>query len=237
MAKKPVKRAERVEVIYDKKRWNLLRELRSNTVQIMEILDKFHLRSIAHGSIARGDVSETSDIDVFLPDPPSSFMIETALERSGVQVNRRVVVQATPLYAVKGYIEIDKQRCISFPLAKLRPVEKDFYKFGGEAPLSMLKKDMRASGVDKRLMLIEPTSEGHVESAVVGREEAVANLLGVSLNTVLDRVHALLRRDEVGRTGVFIERELSPDETFELVLKKLADQNPAVRRRLKFFEK
>lgn len=237
MAKKPVKRAERVEVIYDEKRWKLLRELRSKTVQTMEILEKFHLRSIVHGSIARGDVSETSDIDIFLPDPPSSFIIETTLERSGVPVNRRIVVQATPLYAVKGYIEIDKQRCISFPLAKLRPVEKDFYKFGGEASLSMLRKDVRVPGVDKRLMLIEPTSEGHVESAVVGREEVVANLLGVSLNTVLDRVHALLRRDEVGRTGVFIERELSPDETFELVLKKLADQNPAVRRRLKFFEK
>ena len=237
MAKKPVKRAERVEVIYDKKRWKLLRELRSKTVQTMEILEKFHLRSIVHGSIARGDVSETSDIDIFLPDPPSSFIIETTLERSGVPVNRRIVVQATPLYAVKGYIEMDKQRCISFPLAKLRPVEKDFYKFGGEASLSMLRKDVRVPGVDKRLMFIEPTSEGHVESAVVGREEVVANLLGVSLNTVLDRVHALLRRDEVGRTGVFIERELSPDETFELVLKKLADQNPAVRRRLKFFEK
>jgi len=237
MAKKPVKRAERVEVVYDKKRWNLLRELRPKTVQIMEILDKFNMRSIVHGSIARGDVSETSDIDVFLSDPPSSFMIETVLERSGVQVNRRIVVQATPLYAVKGYIEIDKQRGISFPLAKLRPVEKDFYKFGGEASLFMLKKDMRVPGVDKRLMLIEPTPKGHIESTTVGREEAVANLLGVSLNTVLDRVHALLRRDEVGRTGVFIERELSPDETFELVLKKLADQNPAVRRRLKFFEK
>jgi predicted nucleotidyltransferase len=237
MTKKPVKRAERVEIIYDKKRWNLLRELRSKTVQIMEILDKFHLRSIVHGSIARGDVSETSDIDVFLPDPPSSFMVETALERSCVHVDRRIVVQATPLYAVKGYIEIDKQRCISFPLTKLRPVEKDFYKFGGEMSLSILKKHMRVPGVDKRLMLIEPTLEGHIESTIVGREETVANLLGVSLNTVLDRVHALLRRDEVGRTGVFIERALSPDETFELVLKKLADQNPAVRRRLKFFEK
>jgi len=234
MTKKPVKRAERVEVIYDKKRWNLLRELRSKTVQIMEILDNFNLRSIVHGSIARGDVSETSDIDVFLPDPPSSFMLETALERSGVQVDRRIVVQATPLYAVKGYIEIDKQRCISFPLAKLRRVEKDFYRFGGEASLSILKKDVRVPGVDKRLMLIEPTPEGHIESTIVDREEAVATLLGVSLNTVLDRVRALLRRDEVGRTGVFIERELSPDETFELVLKKLADQNPAVRRRLKF---
>ena len=234
MTKKPVKRAERVEVIYDKKRWNLLRELRSKTVQIMEILDNFNLRSIVHGSIARGDVSETSDIDVFLPDPPSSFMLETALERSGVQVDRRIVVQATPLYAVKGYIEIDKQRCISFPMAKLRPVEKDFYKFGGEASLSILKKDMRVPGVDKRLMLIEPTPEWHIESTIMDREEAVANLLGVSLNTVLDRVRALLRRDKVGRTGVFIEREVSPDETFELVLKKLADQNPAVRRRLKF---
>ncbi len=237
MAKKPLKRAERVEVIYDKKRWDLLRELRVKTVQIMESLDKFHLRSIVHGSIARGDVSETSDIDIFLPDPPSSFIIETTLERSGVPVNRRIVVQATPLYAVKGYIEIDKQRCISFPLVKLRPVEKDFYKFGGEASLSMLRKDVRVPGVDKRLMLIEPTPEGHVESTVVGQEEAVANLLGVFFNTVLDRVRALLRRDEVGRTGVFIERELSPNETFELVLKKLADQNPAVRRRLKFFEK
>jgi hypothetical protein len=82
-------------------------------------------------------------------------------------------------------------------------------------------------------MLIEPTLKGHVESSIVGREETVSHLLGISLNTVLDRVHALLRRDEVGRTGVFIERELSSDETFEMVLKKLTDQNPAVRRRLK----
>jgi len=237
MTKKPVKRAENLEVIYDKKRWKLLGELRSKTVQIMEILEKFHLRSITHGSIARGDVSETSDIDIFLSDPPSSFIIETALERSGVPVNRRIVVQATPLYAMKGYIEIDKQRCISFPLAKLRPVEKDFYNFGGEASLSMLREDVRVPGVDKRLMLIEPTHEGHVESTIVGREEEVANLLGVSFNTVLDRVRALLRRDKVGRTGVFIERELSPDETFELVVKKLADQNPAVRRRLRFYRK
>jgi len=237
MAKKPVKRAERVEVIYDKRRWELLRELRSKTIQLMEILDRAHISSIVHGSIARGDVSEESDIDVFLPDPPSSFIIETVLERSGIPVNRRIVVQATPLYAVKGYIEIDKQLCVSFPLVKLRPVEKDFYKFGGEASLSMLRKGVRVSGVDKRLMLIEPTPDGHIESSVVGREETVAHVLGVSLNTVLDRVHALLRRDEVGRTGVFIERELSPDETFEMVLKKLADQNPAVRRRLKLYGK
>lgn len=237
MAKKPVKRAERVEIIYDERRWRLLKQLRLKTVEIMETLDSCHLRSIVHGSIARGDVSETSDIDVFLPVPPSSFIIETALERSGFPVQQRTIVQATPLYALKGYIGLDQRRCISFPLVKLRPVEKDFYRFGGEASLSILREDRRVAGVDKRLMLIEPTGDGHVESAVVGREEEVANLLGVSLNTVLDRVRALLRRDEVGRTGVFIERELAPDETFEQAMKKLADQNPAVRRRLKFYQK
>jgi len=236
MAKKPVKRAERVEVAYDKRHWNLLNQLRSKAVELLETLDKCHLRSIVHGSIARGDVSETSDIDVFLPDPPSSFIIETSLERSGFPVHQRTIVQATPLYALKGYIELE-QSSLSFPLVKLRPVEKDFYRFGGEASLSTLKEKKRVLGVDKRLMLIEPTVDGHVESAVVGREEVVANLLGVSLNTVLDRVRALLRRDEVGRTGVFIERELASDETFEQALKKLADQNPAVRRRVKFYQK
>jgi predicted nucleotidyltransferase len=53
------------------------------------------------------------------------------------------------------------------------------------------------------------------------------------VETVLDRVHALLRRDEVGRTGVFIKKELASEETFEMALKRLADENPAVRRRLK----
>jgi len=237
MAKKPVKRAEQIRVVYDKRHWQILKDLWSKAVELMEILDCAHLYSVTHGSIARGDVSEKSDIDVFLPDPPSSFLIETTLERAGVPVNRRFVVQATPIYALKGYIEIDKQRFISFPLVKLRPTERDFYRFGGEASLSTLKNEVRTLGVDKRLMLIEPTREGHVESSIVGREDMVASLLGVSLETVLDRVHALLRRDEVGRTGVFIERELTPDETFEMTLKKLADQNPAVRRRLKLYGK
>jgi predicted nucleotidyltransferase len=237
MAKKPVKRAERVEVVYDKNHWKLLQMLRLKTVKMMEILEKCNIRSIVHGSIARGDVSEMSDIDVFLPEPPSSFIVETVLERSGFRVQQRTVVQATPLYAMKGYIILDEQRQISFPLAKLRPVERDFYRFGGEASLSVLRENRRVAGVDKRLMLIEPTVEGHVESAVVGQEEAVANLLEISLNTMLDRVRALLRRDKVGRTGVFIEKELAPHETFEQALKQFEDQNPAVRRRIKYYQK
>lgn len=236
MAKKPVKRADSFEVVYKENRWKLLQELRRKAVEIMESLEKGSLFCIVHGSIARGDVSTKSDIDVFVPNPPSSFLVESTLERAGLTVNRRILVQATPSYAAKGYMELDPQRIVSFPLMKLRSVERDFYRFSGEADLQTLQKNQRVTGVDKRLMLIQPTTKGHMESTIVEREEITAKLLKVSVETVLDRVHALLRRDEAGRTGVFIERELGPEETYEMVLKQLADKNPAVRRRLKLFE-
>jgi len=236
MAKKPVKRAERVEVVYHEKRWRLLQELRKKAIEMMEALEKANLNCLTHGSIARGDVSPASDIDVFVPSPPSSFLIESALERAELTANKRVLVQATPSYAAKGYIELDPKRVVSFPLMKLRSVERDFYRFSGEATLLTLGENRRVIGVDKRLMLIEPTARGHVESSIVGREDVVARLLNVSVETVLDRVHALLRRDDIGRTGVFIKRELAGDEVFEMVLGQLANENPAVRRRRRLLE-
>jgi predicted nucleotidyltransferase len=233
MAKKPERRLEYQEVTYDAERWNLLKEFRQKSERIMEALEVFHLESIVHGSIARGDVNRKSDIDIFMPYQPSSFLVETALEKASISINRRLIVQATPTYAMKAYIEIDENTSISFPLMKMRKVEREFYRFGGEVTQKNLRENMRVCGVDKRLMLIEPTEKGHKESTIIGREDQVAKLLGISVETVLDRVHALLRRDEVGRTGVFIEKELSSSENFEMALKRLADQNPAVRRRLK----
>jgi hypothetical protein len=233
MTTKPERRLEYREVVYDDRRWSLLEDFRRKATKIMEALEIFNLESIVHGSIARGDVNKKSDIDVFIPFQASSFIVESALEKAGIRANRRLIVQATPSYAMKAYIEIDENTSVSFPLMKMRKVEREFYRFGGEATLKNLKDGVRVCGVDKRLMLIEPTRDGHRESTIVGREEHVAKLLGISVDTVLDRVHALTRRDEVGRTGVFIQRELTDDETFEMALKRLADQNPAVRRRLK----
>jgi len=237
MAKKPARRTDTIEVVYDDKRWKLLQNYRSKAIQIMKVLEKAHLAPIAHGSIARGDVTEESDIDIFVPNASSSFVVENALEMAGIQVKRRILVQATPSYSAKAYLEIDEKTSVSFPLMKMRTVEREFYTFGGEATLQVLKENKRVRGVDKRLMLIEPTIKGHVESSIVGREMETAKLLGVSVQTVLDRVHALLRRDKVGRTGVFLEVELAEDESFEMTLKRLADENPAVRRRLKLSEK
>jgi predicted nucleotidyltransferase len=233
MTAKPKKHAEYQEVVYSSARWALLEALREKATQIMTGLETFHLQTLVHGSIARGDVNKNSDIDVFIAEPQSSFLVETALERAGVPVNARLLIQATPNYAMKAYIEVDLDASVSFPLMHMRRVEREFYKFGGEVNLNQLKAGTRVAGVDKRLMLIEPTEKGHVESSIIEREEGVAKRLGVSAETVLDRVHALLKRDEVGRTGVFIKRELASDETFELATKRLADENPAVRRRMK----
>jgi predicted nucleotidyltransferase len=227
-----MRNAERNEVAYDAVHWILLEKHREKALRIVEALERDLLETIAHGSTARGDVTEKSDIDVFLPSPPSAFIVENALEKAGIPLVWRFVVQATPAYAMKAYIEIGENTSVSFPLMKMRKVEREFYRFGGEITAEGLRNGLRVAGVDKRLMLIEPTEFGHRESSIAGREEHVAKLLGIAVETVLDRVHALLRRDEVGRTGVFLKEELRADETFEMALVRLSRQNPAVRRRL-----
>jgi predicted nucleotidyltransferase len=232
MATKPIRRDDYSEITYGSRRWAKLKELREKAIVIMNALDASHLGATVHGSVARGDVKAESDVDVFIGGVQNSFLVESALEKAKVQISSRMIVQATPNYAMKAHIEIDEDTTVSFPLMEMRRVEREFYCFGGEANLSQLQAGIRVAGVDKRLMLIEPTDVGHVESSIVGREEFAARLLGISTETVLDRVHALLKRDTVGRTGVFIKKELSSDETFEGSLKKLVESNPAVRRRL-----
>ncbi len=233
MSIKPVLRAERIDVVYTKERWRLLREMRQRAYAVMRCLKASGIDSIVYGSIARGDVSSHSDIDVFIPRPPASFIIESTLERCGLSTLKRVLVQATPSYAVKACIQLDERTTVSFPLLRLRRREAEFYKFGGQISISELKADRRVRGVDKRLMLIEPTPTGHSEYSIMGQEGVVASLLGIHVDVVLERVRTLTRRDDVGRTGLFIKRELAPDENFEGVLRRIADENPALRRRIK----
>ncbi len=233
MATKPTKNAETRTVTYSNLRWSQLKALREKAVPVIDALERFHLQCVVHGSVARGDVNQSSDVDVFVPEVQNSFLVETALEKAMIQINSRLLVQATPTYAMKAHIEIDECTAVSFPLMGMRRVEREFYRFGGEVNLAQIRENVRVAGVDKRLMLIEPTVKGHVESCVFGREEQVAGLLGISVETVSDRVRALLKRDSIGRTGVFLKKELAPDETFELALKKLSDANAAVRRRMK----
>jgi len=121
---------------------------------------------------------------------------------------------------------------VSIPLVKLKRTEREFYKFAGEIALEQIRLEKRVPGVDKRLMLIEPTADGHVETSIIGRESYVSELLGVGSQIVNERVRVLMKRDKVGRTGIFLERDLSCDETFESVVREIARTSPALRRRL-----
>jgi hypothetical protein len=230
--KRFIRKSERVEVFYSGSRWRLLERLRGRAIKLMEALQQIGINSIVHGSVARGDVTRRSDVDVFVPSVTPHYLIEEALDMAGIPVRQRIIIQATPSYAVKGYLEIDECTSVSFPLLKLKATEYDFYKFGGCVDLADLSKGKRVPGVNKRLMLIEPTPRGHVESSVIGREEVVAKYLGVSVQIVRERVRTLLRREKVGRTGVFLKRVLGPDEDFGDILRKLAKKVPSLRRRL-----
>lgn len=219
-------------VVYDDARWRLLASLRKEAMKIMEALTRAGLPCIVHGSIARGDVKPESDIDVFVPIPVPSYRVEFALEATGYKVQQKLIVQATPSSTPKAYLvlDVEEKRVVSFPLAKLAKREYEFYYFGGALDLRGLVEGRRVPGVDKRLMLIEPIREGHRESPVVGREAEVARIVGVSVDTVLERVRVLTRRDEVGRTGVFVKVVLGPEENVEDTARRISRENPHFRR-------
>ena len=101
------------------------------------------------------------------------------------------------------------------------------------AGIGEIEEHTRVPGVDKRLVLIDPTDTGHTEHGVIGYETYVAKKLGVSSSIAEERVRVLKRRDIVGRTGVYRTYQLTDDETFETATKNLADSDPALRRTMK----
>lgn len=232
MAEKPVTRADRIKHVYDESHWNLLDDKRKVGAQTMKALEADGIRSVIHGSVARGDVENDSDIDVVVPYTVPSYRLELCLTRRGYRLFSRLIAQATPSHSPKAHIYLNAEETVSvtFPLLKFKRLESEFYRFGGMVDLEEIQSGRRAPGVTKRLTLIEPTEKGHFESNVAGRESEVARILGVSPDIVKERVRVLSRRDKVGRTGIFLVVPLSEDEQFEEALKKIIESNPAVRR-------
>ena len=221
------------EVVYSERHWERLGEQRARAISMLRPLHDSHITCTVYGSIARGDTSEGSDIDVFIPTPPSPTMIEAILESKGVRYGERQIIQATPSYSAKAYIIIDEKHGYSFPLVDMRSNEAEFTRFAGQAGLADLENNMRVPGVNKELHLIEPMNTGHTETLVQGIEGLVARKLGVDIRIVNERVRALKRREKIGRTGVFIKRDLGPDESFSSVFQELIRSKPALRRRLR----
>ena len=221
------------EVVYPESHWVLLEEKRRQAQAMMKPLQDAHIRSTVYGSIARGDIHATSDIDVFIHSTMSPTIIEATLEANGIHISQRFIIQATPSYVAKAYIMIDENRGYSFPLIPMRSSESEFTRFAGQLSYCELELGARAIGVNKELELIEPTERGHISTPINGIEGIVAKKLGVDTRIVHERVRTLERRGKVGRTGVYIKRELEPQESFGQVFEELSRGKPGLRRRIR----
>jgi len=223
--------ADRI-VEYGPERWRLLEEKRRKALRLLEALAPLHAETVVHGSIARGDVDRDSDIDVVITVPVPPDMVEDALHRAGYRPVHRVIVQATPSYTPKVYFHLDHEdeQVVSVPLAPLRPREREFYAFGGELGLEGVRRGLRVPGVNKALILIYPLPQGHAEISIEGIEAVAARIVGVSIETVRERIRVLTQRAETGRTGVYIKEPVPPGVAVSEVVVRLARENPHFRR-------
>lgn len=219
------------EVVYPPSRWEAFKRLRALAIRYVDGLKEDGLDAIVHGSVARGDVTTKSDVDVFIPEVHPSYTIEASVAKLEA-VSKRELTQATPAHTLKAILYIAEGVKVTFPLLPLRKKERDFYKFGGELGLEGLKGGKRVPGVDKRLMVIVPTAYGHYEFSAKENMVIASKTLAVKLETIQERVRVLTRRDAIGRTGIFYKGELREDETFEGKLIERASKDPSLRRLL-----
>ncbi len=217
----------RKKIVYDQNQWDLLFSIRKRAVSVMEKIADF--QPILYGSVVRGDVHKASDIDFFIEQMPETYLLEMALE--GIGIKERTIVQATPWHLGKGAITLFTGETITFPITESKRREIEFYYFGGAIELDDLIAGKRMPGVDKRLILIRPLEDGHMEEEITSREAEVSKVLNVSIDIVRERIQVLSRRDKIGRTGVYLNRALMHDESFEQVLKEICDKDSNVRRR------
>ncbi|HUL61857.1 MAG TPA: nucleotidyltransferase domain-containing protein [Methanocella sp.] len=231
MRRKTAEMGERREVVYDAARWETFRRLRVRAREVLVALELAGLDALVFGSVARGDVRPASDVDLFVPRVVNSLQVLMALDT--FDVLGTTITQATPRALVKAIVELEDNTTVAFPLIPPREVELEFYRFGGALGADGVLLGQRVPGVDKRLMLIEPTEVGHVETPLSDLSPGVvAKMVNVGQRIVEERTRVLERRADVGRTGVYLSRPVAPDESVEQVLADLIAEDPALRRRL-----
>ncbi|WP_373468994.1 nucleotidyltransferase domain-containing protein [Acidianus infernus] len=214
-----------MEIKYTEEQWKLFNEKRKRAKEILETLYYKGIKGYAYGSIARGDVKKTSDIDIIVFEP-------NILELDLLEADHKYIIQATPISTPKAYISLNPEETevISFPLSKLKKDEEEFYYFGGLVSLEDIINGVRKPGINKELKLIIPNKNGHDEIPLKGNEDYATRLLKISIATINEREKLLMKREDKGRTGVFLKYELAANENFEEAIRELSRRNKFFRR-------
>ena len=232
MKNRKILRVHHNSITYSEYNWTLLKNKRANARRLLNIFVKEGLNPFVYGSVARGDVNESSDIDIIFIQEVPSFQIEYILNKNGFENYFREIIMATPSDSIKLYIHLSELESITIPMSKLGKNVVEFYKFGGKIALDDLNSGIRVPGIDKRLVLIKPNPTGHEEISIIGNESLAAKEVGVSIDVVNERKRVLLKREKFGKTGVFLKRELHLNESTEEVLKTLAKKKSVIRKKL-----
>jgi len=219
-------------VLYSENHFKILYEKRERSKILLEMFAKEGLKPFIYGSIARGDVHNDSDIDIIIVQSIAPYQIEIMLDKNGFNNYFREIIMATPADTLKLYIYLNELESITIPLSKFEKRSKEFYDFGGKINLEQLDNNIRVPGIDKRLVLIQPITDGHEESSIIGNEHLAAKKLNVSIDLINERKKVLLKREKFGKTGVFLKRPIEMKESTEDVLKKLANKKSIVRKKL-----
>ncbi|MFX0069789.1 MAG: nucleotidyltransferase domain-containing protein [Candidatus Hermodarchaeota archaeon] len=230
MSREKILREYHKDVIYTESDWALLKSKRKRAIELLELFREF--KPYTYGSIARGNVHKGSDIDLIFTRPISTFKIELVLQNNGYNHYFREIIMATPKDSIKLYIHLSELESLTIPITKLDKIGLEFYDFGGKITLEQLRSEARVPGIDKRLILILPNSNGHEELSIINNESFAAKQVGVSIDTIMERKKVLLKRERYGRTGVFLKREIDINESVEEVLKDLANKKPIIRKKL-----
>ncbi|UNQ72771.1 nucleotidyltransferase domain-containing protein [Infirmifilum sp. NZ] len=226
----PVRVRDKTPVVYPEWRWRLLENLRERALELLRALEGVGASPVVIGSVARGDVTPSSDIDVHFTAYVPSWRVVVALERAGISVRGFRVIQASPSTAIRIIVVVDEGIEISIPVSRLSKTEEEFPKYAGAVSLREIKLGVRVPGVNKRLLFVEPTSYGHDEWSIIGFESEAARLLGISLDTILERRFMRIRRAREGKAGFYVHLEIPVGESPEDRICEAARTNPVIRR-------
>lgn len=233
LTKEKPKRTWIRSIDYSQKHWNLLHEKRKKATKILKVLSTHNIKGYVYGSVTRGDCGPKSDIDIIIFSPPTPFILERIFKEH-FSIYAKEISQATPKLAIKAHFHLDPKTTISFPLTKLSTSEREFYSYGGKITLPQIRNPKkRTPGIDKRLILIRPTKNGHKEISIHGKEKMVANIVNVPISLVQKRKRLLMRRDRKGRNGPYVQKKLGKKESFNTVLRQIASKRPSFREQLR----